>query len=172
MYTDRPVVNPEPLDLAKLARRCIDLTVTRHQLDAGSVRYVGPEALRVPGDVQALETAVGNLLDNAVKYSREQVQVEVEVWADRDGLAHLRVTDHGLGIPRAHLPFIFNRFYRIGSEVRRRRTGTGLGLFIVRSIVKGHRGTVSAESAGPDRGSAFTVSLPLLEPGQPEEAHG
>jgi signal transduction histidine kinase len=66
---------------------------------------------------------------------------------------------------RTHLPFIFTRFYRIGAEVRRSRTGTGLGLFIVRSIVKGHRGTITADSPGPDRGSTFTISLPgLLEP--------
>jgi signal transduction histidine kinase len=61
---------------------------------------------------------------------------------------------------RAHLALIFNRFYRIGAEVRRSHTGTGLGLFIVRSVVKGHRGTISAESPGPDRGSTFTVTLP------------
>ena len=66
---------------------------------------------------------------------------------------------------RTHLPFIFTRFYRIGTEVRRSRIGTGLGLFIVRAIVKGHRGTITADSPGPDRGSTFTISLPgLLEP--------
>ena len=75
------------------------------------------------------------------------------------------IRDHGIGMTRTHLPFIFTRFYRIGAEVRRSRTGTGLGLFIVRSIVKGHRGTVTADSAGPDRGSTFTVSLPgVLDP--------
>jgi len=61
---------------------------------------------------------------------------------------------------RAHLAFIFNRFYRIGAEVRRSRTGTGLGLFIVKSVVKGHRGTITGESLGPDRGSVFTLTLP------------
>ncbi len=76
--------------------------------------------------------------------------------------------DHGIGISRTHLPFVFARFYRIGAEVRRSKTGTGLGLFIVRSIVKGHRGTISVDSPGPDRGATFTMSLPaLLEP-EPE----
>ena len=69
------------------------------------------------------------------------------------------------------MPFIFTRFYRIGAEVRRSRTGTGLGLFIVRSVVKGHRGTITADSPGPDRGSTFTISLPgLLEPEADGEA--
>jgi signal transduction histidine kinase len=165
MYTDRPVADPRPVDLARLARRAVDLTLTRHQLARESIRYEGPDGLRVAGDPQALETAVLNLLDNAVKYSRDRLQVEIEVWGDADGQAHLRVRDHGIGMSRTHLPFIFSRFYRIGAEVRRSRTGTGLGLFIVRAIVKGHRGTITADSPGPDRGSTFTISLPgLLEP--------
>jgi len=161
-YTDRPVVDPRPLDLARLARHAIDLTATRYQLPRDTIRCDGPASLMVAGDAQALETAVLNLLDNAVKYSKERVQVEVEVWGDADGQAHLRVRDHGIGISRTHLPFVFARFYRIGSEVRRSRTGTGLGLFIVRSIVKGHRGTISVDSPGPDRGATFTITLPAL----------
>jgi signal transduction histidine kinase len=160
MYTDRPALDPQPLDFAKLVRRSIDLTRTRHQLAPSAIAYEGSESLSIRGDADALETAVLNLLDNAVKYSKDPVRVEVEVRGGGDGLAYLRVRDHGIGMSRAHLAFIFNRFYRIGSEVRRSRTGTGLGLFIVKSVVKGHRGTVTAESAGPDRGSTFTVSLP------------
>src|SRR5207247_1706070 len=174
MYTDRPVVDPQPLDLARLVRRAMDLTRTRHQLPRESFAYVGPETLRLRGDAQALETAVLNLLDNAVKYSREKVEVEVEIGTDGDGQAHLRVKDHGIGMSRAHLRFIFNRFYRIGAEVRRSHTGTGLGLFIVKAVVKGHKGTVTAESPGPDRGSTFTVTLPgvietTAESGAPDE---
>ena len=160
MYTDRPIVDPQPLDLAKLVRRAIELTRTRHQLPREAIECAGPERLVLRGDASALETAVLNLLDNAVKYSKDAVAVRVEVWGTGDGLAHLRVQDHGIGMSRAHLAFVFNRFYRIGAEVRRSSTGTGLGLFIVKSVVKGHHGTVSAESAGPDRGSTFTVTLP------------
>jgi two-component system sensor histidine kinase SenX3 len=160
MYTDRPVVDPQPLDLAKLVRRSIELTRTRHQLPREAIGYSGADALTIRGDAPALETAVLNLLDNAVKYSKEPVSVEVEVRGGSDGLAYLRVRDQGIGMSRAHIAFIFNRFYRIGSEVRRSRTGTGLGLFIVKSVIKGHHGTIAAESAGPDRGSTFTVTLP------------
>jgi len=159
-YTDRPVVDPQPLDFAKLVLRAIDLTRTRRQLPPEAIRYAGPATLALRGDAPALETAVLNLLENAVKYSKDAVRVEVEVGNDGDGQAHLRVRDHGIGMSRAHLAFIFNRFYRIGTEVRRSRPGTGLGLFIVKSVVKGHHGTVSAESLGPDRGSVFTITLP------------
>jgi len=176
MYTDRPVAEPRPLDLARVARRAAELTLTRHQLASGAIRYDGPDSLRVSGDAQALETALLNLLDNAVKYSKERIQVEIEVWGDADGQAHVRVRDHGIGMSRTHLPFIFTRFYRIGAEVRRSRTGTGLGLFIVRAIVKGHKGSITVDSPGPERGSTFTITLPgLLEPeaesdGAPEAA--
>ena len=170
-YTDRPLADPQPLDLAKLVGRAIDLTRTRYQLEPAAMIYEGPTSLRVSGDAAALETAVLNLLDNAVKYSADRPLVEVETGSNGDGQAFLRVRDQGVGISRAHLPFIFNRFYRIGPEVRRSRAGTGLGLFIVRAVVKGHRGTVHAESPGPDRGSTFTITLPsLLEP-PPESPH-
>lgn len=160
MYTDRRLVEPQPLDLARLVRRALELTLVRNQLPKASLSYSGPESLTLLGDAGALETAVLNLLDNAVKYSKETVQVEVELAGDGDGQAHLRVRDQGIGMSRAHLAFIFNRFYRIGAEVRRSRPGTGLGLFIVRSVVKAHGGTISADSPGPERGSTFTVSLP------------
>lgn len=173
MYTDRAVVDPQPLDFAKVVRRSIDLTRTRHQLPREAFTYEGPESLSLRGDAEALETAVLNLFDNAVKYSKEpgQAKVEVEVAANGDGQAHLRVRDHGVGMTRGHLRLIFNRFYRIGREVRRSHTGTGLGLFIVKSVVKGHRGTVSADSAGPDKGSTFTVTLPgVLEESAADQA--
>src|SRR6185295_17191754 len=79
MYTDRPVVDPQPLDLAKVVRRSMDLTRTRHQLPRESFTYEGPESLQLRGDAEALETAILNLLDNAVKYSKEPSQARVEV---------------------------------------------------------------------------------------------
>ena len=165
MYTDRRIMDPQPLDLAKLVRRAIELTLVRNQLPKEALGYTGPEALVLRGEAPALETAVLNLLDNAVKYSKDVVDIDVFVSESGDGQALLRVADHGIGMSRAHLAFVFNRFYRIGAEVRRSRTGTGLGLFIVKSVVKAHRGTLAAESPGPDKGSTFTVTLPgVLDP--------
>jgi two-component system, OmpR family, sensor histidine kinase SenX3 len=167
MLAERALTDPQPLDLARLVRRALELTRTRNQLPAEALRYEGPDSLTLRGDAAALETAVLNLLDNAVKYSRDVVDVRLELRADGAGRAQLRVRDRGIGMSRAHLAFIFNRFYRIGSEVRRSSTGTGLGLFIVRAVVRAHKGTISAESPGPERGSVFTMTLP----GVVEEAH-
>jgi len=159
-YSERALVEPQTLDFAKLVQRSIGLTLTRNQLQKEAIRYVGPESLLLRGDVTALETAVLNLLDNAVKYSKEKVDVEVAVDMPGDGQVRLRVQDRGIGMSRTHLRLIFNRFYRIGAEVRRSHIGTGLGLFIVRSVAKKHRGRIWAESPGPDRGSTFVLTLP------------
>jgi signal transduction histidine kinase len=96
-----------------------------------------------------------------VKYSRDRVQVTVEVASPAPDTVWLRVRDRGIGIPRAQLKRIFKRFYRFqtrGLQVK----GTGLGLYIVRSIVKQHGGRVFAASEGENKGATFTVELPRL----------
>jgi two-component system, OmpR family, sensor histidine kinase SenX3 len=160
MYTDSAGFDPKPLDYGRLVERAIDLTRTRNQLPIEALRFEGPTSLGLRGEAGALETAVLNLLDNAVKYSKDNVRVDVRLWNDASGRAHLQVADQGVGMTRAHLRFIFNRFYRIGAEVRRSHTGTGLGLFIVRSVARRHKGEVLAESLGPDKGSTFTLIVP------------
>ena len=170
LYADRAVVNPPVIDLARLVQHACALTRTRNQLAESVVSYVGPLHLLLKGDSTALETAVLNLLDNAVKYSTEQIAVTVKLVEEDNGFARLSIEDRGMGMNRAHLRFIFNRFYRIGSEVRRSRTGTGLGLFIVKSVVKAHGGTVRAESEGEGRGTTFTVHLPRVVKAEAAEA--
>jgi two-component system sensor histidine kinase SenX3 len=162
LYADRAVVNPPTIDLARLVQHAVALTRTRNQLAEQAVSYKGPSSLLLKADASALETAVLNLLDNAVKYSAEQVVVKVRLTEEQNGFARLTVEDRGVGMDRAHLHLIFNRFYRIGSEVRRSRTGTGLGLFIVKSVVKAHGGTVRAESDGEGLGTTFIIHLPRV----------
>jgi signal transduction histidine kinase len=104
---------------------------------------------------------VFNLIDNAVKYSGKSVHVMVETAkTDREHVA-VRVRDQGVGIPKTELKRIFKRFYRIPGPASMRPTGTGLGLFIVRSVAKRHGGRAWAESEGPGRGSTFVLQFPI-----------
>jgi signal transduction histidine kinase len=112
--------------------------------------------------MEELRAAFANLLDNAVKYSDEEVRVIVSVSAPDDKRVTVRVADQGIGIPQTQLKRIFKRFYRVPGRFMARVKGTGLGLFIVESVVKKHGGRVYAESAGLGQGSTFTVQLPRL----------
>jgi signal transduction histidine kinase len=107
-----------------------------------------------------LRAAVTNLLDNAVKYSGGEVRVSVEVAALDEKRVAVRVADRGVGIHAKQLKRIFRRFYRVQGDFMARVKGTGLGLYIVRSIVEKHGGRVFAESAGLGHGSTFTIQLP------------
>jgi signal transduction histidine kinase len=160
---ERRPSNVSLVDLGQLVRECLDLARLRYGLTAESLRYVeSPDAVGVGvnGDREELRAAVSNLLDNAVKYSGEAVSVAVELAPLDDRTLAVRVTDRGIGIHRNQLKRIFKRFYRVPGHFMARFKGTGLGLFIVHSIVKRHGGRVYAESAGLGRGSTFTIQLP------------
>lgn len=163
-----------PVDLGWLVQECVDTARTRHHLAEDAIAF-SPVDLHTPlvvsGDVDDLRTAIANLLDNAVKYSNGRPQISVQAAGATPDTAWVRVKDAGIGIPKAQLGRIFNRFYRFqtrGSQVK----GTGLGLYIVRSIAKRHGGRVFAESLGEAKGSTFTLELPRVnEPVLSERAH-
>jgi two-component system sensor histidine kinase SenX3 len=159
--------SPVPVDLSAMVRDCLALARTRHHLPEEALTYresLAGGPARVLGDEEDLKAVVSNLVDNAVKYSGSQVQVAVELEQAEAAHATLRVRDQGVGISASELKRIFKRFYRIPGAVATRVKGTGLGLFIVRSVIARHGGKVFAESDGLGRGSTFTVQLPLSPP--------
>jgi signal transduction histidine kinase len=163
-----------PVDLTWLVQECVDTARERHHLAADAIVIAEPDPnapVVVEGDVDELRTAVANLLDNAVKYSRGAPHIAVQAAGPTPDTAWVRVKDDGIGIPRAQLGRIFNRFYRFqprGSKIK----GTGLGLYIVRSIAKKHGGRVFAESAGENKGSTFTLELPRVQGLVPSDLSG
>jgi signal transduction histidine kinase len=156
-------INASIIDLGQMVHECLDLARVQYNLDADALRYSEaldePRAL-VSGEPEELRAAVSNLLDNAVKYSDQEVRVSVEVATLDAKRVAVRVADHGIGIQGPQLKRIFKRFYRAPGGLMARFKGTGLGLFIVRSIVEKHGGRVFAESAGLGQGSTFTIHLP------------
>ncbi len=152
------------VDFGKLVHECVDAALARHHLPAQSLRYeeatVNGTGLRVRGSAEDLRTAVFNVLDNAIKYSGENVEVRVRLEApDRKHLV-LRVQDRGVGIPPEDVKQIFKRFYRVTQRQLAHVKGTGLGLFIVKAIAQKHGGKVFAESGGVGQGTTVTLELP------------
>lgn len=150
------------VDLRALAEECVLVTRSQRHLPEEALHMIGApnEPIAVMGDPDHLRGAVLNLLDNAVKYSRETVRVEVEVDKGEQDLAVIRVRDQGIGIPPNETKRIFGRFYRTPWALTQRVKGTGLGLFIVAQTAKRHGGRAFAQSDGVGRGATFTLELP------------
>jgi len=154
------------LNLAEIARECVELARTRFHLGPDALAFVQKTRNEpiVLGDGDELKAAVWNLIDNAVKYSPNDVHVVVELQEVENQRFAIRVIDRGVGISPPELKRIFRRFYRIPASVAVRTKGSGLGLFIVRSVARRHGGRAFAESAGAGQGSTFTLLLPSAPP--------
>jgi signal transduction histidine kinase len=111
-------------------------------------------------DQDRLQQVLINLVDNAIKYSTDPVEIQLET---REDQAMIYVCDRGIGIALAHQQRVFERFYRSDDPSTRSRDGTGLGLAIAKSLVEGMNGKISLMSK-PNEGSIFTISLPLWNP--------
>jgi len=149
----------EPVDVAALVGDCVSHLCERHGLPSGAIEVRGEPSILVRGDRSELEMIFRNLLENAVKYSEDPVQVRVELRPQPDGRVAVEIADRGIGIPHGELSKIFQRFYRAGRDVQRKASGLGLGLFIVGNLVRRQGGRVEARSEGAGRGSRFVVTL-------------
>jgi two-component system, OmpR family, sensor histidine kinase SenX3 len=150
------------ISLNGVIEECLERTRALHRLPSEAVEYRPGSEVTVMGDPDEVRAAVSNLIDNAVKYSGSAVKVVVETDAG-DKFVFVRVRDQGPGIPKMELKQIFKRFYRVPGPLATRVKGTGLGLFIVRSVAKRHGGRAWAESDGPGQGSTFILQLPIVK---------
>ena len=151
------------IELNGVIGECLERARTLHRLPSEALEYHPGPPVTVLGDPDEVRAAVSNLIDNAVKYSGSAVKVTVETQVEDDKFVSLRVRDQGPGISKLELKQIFKRFYRVPGPLATRVKGTGLGLFIVRSVAKRHGGRAWAESEGPGRGSTFVLQLPVVK---------
>ncbi|MGB7208188.1 MAG: HAMP domain-containing sensor histidine kinase [Pyrinomonadaceae bacterium] len=155
--------NASEVDVGKLINESVAIVRKRRNLNEGSIKFTEPaESLKVMGDAADLQTAFINLLDNALKYSPDAPKISIRTKrAAMNKRVDIFIKDNGIGIPSADLKRIFKRFYRVVSKSGQETKGTGLGLFIVKSIVERHGGKVSAQSRGEGLGTTFLVQLPI-----------
>ncbi len=151
------------IELRSVIEECAERVRTLHHLSEESLAFrPGPPTV-IFADADEVRAAVSNLIDNAVKYSQKPVRVKVETERVDGKFVCVRVQDQGAGLPKMELKRVFKRFYRVPGPIAARVKGTGLGLFIVRSVAKRHGGRAWAESEGPGRGSTFILQLPLAK---------
>ena len=154
-----------PVDMREVVSESIHRMKLLHHLDDDSLNFEQPSvdvSLTVRGDQEELRTVVTNLLTNAVKYSPGGIHIQVRLAVEREAWVILSVTDRGIGIAPAHLKRIFTRFYRVPARNVLRTKGTGLGLFLVRTIARQHGGDAFAASAGEGEGATVSVQLPRV----------
>ncbi|MBI5359374.1 MAG: HAMP domain-containing protein [Planctomycetes bacterium] len=154
------IARMRPADIGEVVRRVLDNFKPAVMGKGHNVIVDISEGLPLmQADSDLLEKAIGNLIDNAVKYTPAGGRIEVCV-KPSDKAVRIEVRDNGIGIPQADMERIFERFYRVDKSRSREMGGTGLGLAIVKHIVQLHHGEVTVQST-PGKGSVFTISMPV-----------
>jgi two-component system phosphate regulon sensor histidine kinase PhoR len=153
------IPSPRPVHLGRVASKISELmTPAAAKKGHKLITHIADGLRPVIGNPEYLERAVANLVDNAIKYTKEDGLVKLIVRGEGDEVI-VEVIDNGIGIPEEELPRIFERFYRVERSRARDMGGTGLGLSIVKHIVQAHAGTVEVEST-PGSGTTFRMRLP------------
>lgn len=153
-------LNITDVNLGDLLGESIATAIRRNKLDESAIKLTEPtEEIVVAGDRAELQTAFANLLDNAVKYSTDDPRISIRVKNADAKKVQIFIKDNGIGIETRELKNIFKRFYRVANARTQSRKGTGLGLFIVRSIIEKQGGKISADSKGDSKGTTFIVQL-------------
>jgi two-component system, OmpR family, sensor histidine kinase SenX3 len=155
------ITDVSELQVGDVIRDAIAAVLARYNLDQSTIRFTESGDLETIGDREELFTVFLNLLDNAVKYSPEDKKISIRAKPSATGTRiDIVIRDSGIGIPSGDLKRIFRRFYRVAGAPSKNVKGTGLGLFIVQSIIKRHGGKIRAESKGEGRGTTFFIQLP------------
>ena len=156
-------LNLVPIDLGSVVEESLARVRMLHHVAPEALEYQAGPRVTIRGDLDEVQAAVSNLIENAVKYSGSEVHVSVTIEQVDGKYVSLRVKDQGPGIPRTELKRIFKRFHRVPGPLATRVKGTGLGLYIVRSVAKRHGGRAWAESEGPGHGSTFLLQFPIAK---------
>ena len=149
------------VDFGALVEECLAREQRLYHLPADAMTFHKTAPTTIRCDADEVRAAVSNLIDNAIKYAGKEPKVDIEMNPVEGGNVAIKVKDNGPGIPKNEVNQIFKRFYRVRGPQSTRIKGTGLGLFIVRSVAKRHGGKAWVESDGNGHGSTFVLQLPV-----------
>jgi signal transduction histidine kinase len=152
----------EVMEAAEVVNAAVEHVSMEAKLRGAAIECAVDEGIRVNGDRRRLTLALTNLLGNAVKHTPPESAIEVTVVRDGDD-AHFKVRDHGAGFPPEDAAHLFDKYFRSVTERKRKVPGSGLGLYIVRTVVERHQGRVAARTI-PDNGAEFEMIIPVHEP--------
>lgn len=159
------VSDPEDVALGPLLKQCAATACAHHKHEVDEVFTFNIDPAIVRARRIVMEIIFGNILDNAVKYGANSPRVDVQVQVIPEGVVIVRVSDNGEGIPHDERKKVFKIFYRSGSEMERKKKGTGLGLYIARTLINMLAGSISIHPRDGQTGTVFEIQLP----GRPDE---
>jgi len=151
-------INNDNFDLIELIKDRIEIIQKAYITRDLKINFTNDEPIRMVGDQQALRGAVEAVIENAIKYNQDNPVVDISV-KDENEMIILVISDNGVGMDKHEQNKIFERFYRVGSEMNRQKAGSGLGLYLCREIIKAHGGQIDVYSEGHGKGSRFTIKL-------------
>lgn len=147
------------IELEKIINSSIEIVSNRYSLKRENFETM-LENIIIKSDPSALQLVFINILDNAVKYSGDNIKIIIETFMTPDGKTDILIKDNGAGIPGTEINKIFRRFYRIPDENTRKRKGSGLGLYIVKETIRNLKGQIYVTSDGINKGTTFKITLP------------
>ena len=150
-------LHQKQFDLSTLILDTIATVRGNFEKESKELRFEGEKQI-ILADQDKIHQVILNLLSNALKYTRQGDHIDISLTGNPDTV-QIKITDTGIGIPEADLPYVFDRFYRADKSRSRKSGGAGIGLTIVKSIVTTHNGTIAVNSQ-PDIGTEFTITLP------------
>ena len=164
MEQGKLTINPQPLDFKALVRETTEtLRKTAHLFDLSLTLDLPPEPISITADPDRIRQILNNLLSNAIKYTPSGGQIQISM-KQAPTSAIFRIQDNGLGMSQEELDHLFQLYYRTPGAIKSGRTGIGLGLFIVKTLVDAHNGEIDVTSR-PGQGTTFTVKLPAEQVG-------